>query len=401
MFLLKRLKRFGCGLAAGCFCLSTGLAEPKASDPEPIFVGINADMTTADAESGVAIRRGAQVALAEINAAGGALGRPLQLQVLDHRRNPARGIANLERFAADPQLVAVLGGKHTPVVLAELPQVHAAGLPYLIPWAAGTPIIDNGYEPNYVFRVSVRDADAGAFLLSHARQLGFDRVGLLLEQTGWGRSNGDALEAAAEASGSRITHTEWFNWGQSDFAPALTRLRESGAAGILFVGNSPDGVTLVKAMLDLPEDERLPVVSHWGIAGGEFIEPLGDRLDVLPLSVLQTYSFFDPPEPERMADFLETWRSLFPDASRLEQITAPAGVAHSYDLVHLLARAIDRAGSTDRAEVRDALEQIERYEGLVRVYAPPFTPERHEALDPSDFRMGTFQNGVIRPLANP
>lgn len=275
MFSLKRLKRFGRGLVAGCCCLLSGLTEADVSDPEPILVGINADMTTVDAESGVAIQRGAQVALAEINAAGGVLGRPLQLRVLNHRRNPARGIANIERFAADPQVVAVLGGKHTPVVLAELPQVHAAGLPYLIPWAAGTPIIDNGYEPNYVFRLSVRDADAGAFLLSHARQLGFDQVGLLLEQTGWGRSNGDALEAAAEASGSRITHTEWFNWGQRDFAPALTRLRESGAAVILFVGNAPDGVTLVKAMLDLPEDERLPVVSHWGIAGGRIHRAAG------------------------------------------------------------------------------------------------------------------------------
>jgi branched-chain amino acid transport system substrate-binding protein len=384
-----------CGLALAD---SRGSAE-STDAPAPIVLGLNADMSTLDAESGEAIRRGALVAIEEINSAGGVLGRPLQLRVLDHRRNPARGQVNIERFAASPEVVAVLGGKHTPVVLAELPQVHAAGLPYLIPWAAGTPIIDNGYQPNYVFRVSVRDADAGGFLLEHAGKLGIKQIGLLLEQTGWGRSNSEALEEAAQALDIRIAQTEWFNWGTSDLSPAVKRLRESGAEAIIFVGNTPDGVTLAEAILGVPPEKRLPVISHWGIAGGEFIEPLGDRLDKLQLSVLQTYSFFDPPEPERMAVFLETWRRLFPDVTRLKQIQAPAGVAHSYDLVHLLARAVEQAGSTDRAKVRDALEQIERHEGLVRLYAPPFTPERHDALNASDFSMGQFREGAIVPLA--
>lgn len=76
------------------------------------------------------------------------------------------------------------------------------------------------------------------------------------------------------------------------------------------------------------------------------------------------------------------------------------GTAHAYDLLHLLRMAIDASGTIDRPTVRDALEKMERYEGLVRVYDPPFSPYRHDALDLSDFRLSIFDsNGTIIPAA--
>jgi branched-chain amino acid transport system substrate-binding protein len=365
---------------------------------EPILVGLNADLTTADAESGEAIRRGALVAMEEINAAGGVLGRRLELEARDHRRNPARGKRKVRELAADGRVVAILGGKHTPVVVAELPLVHELGVPYLIPWAAGTAIVENGYEPNYVFRVSVNDALAGGYLVEHAMgRHGTGKVGLLLEQTAWGRSNEDSLRAALAARGAEPVHVDWFNWGQGDLRPALERFSAAGAEGIVFVGNAPDGVTLVRGMLKFPAEARVPVVSHWGVAGGDFVEPLGDALDAVSLCFLQTYSFFDPPFPERAERFLETWRRLYPEDAPIERIAAPAGVAHAYDLVHLLAKAIEQAGSADRAKVRDSLERIERHEGLVRDYEPPFAPGRHDALDAGEYRMARFRKGVAMP----
>ncbi|HZI03542.1 MAG TPA: hypothetical protein VEZ71_05940, partial [Archangium sp.] len=70
----------------------------------------------------------------------------------------------------------------------------------------------------------------------------------------------------------------------------------------------------------------------------------------------------------------------------------------AHDAVWLLALAIQKAKSTERARVRDALEHLGPYEGLVRTYQPAFTPSRHEALSPSDFRMATFNpRGVLVP----
>ncbi len=386
------------GVIRSLIVLFSLVSPVSAADPAPIRIGLNADMSSADAESGEAIRRGALVAMEEINAAGGVLGRPLALEVRDHRRNPARGVVNMREFAAQEEVVAVLGGKHTPVILAELEVVHEHGIPYLIPWAAGTQLVDNGHDPNFVFRVSVRDEYAGVFLVDHILERDFERVGLILEQTGWGRSNELALTLALREHGLSPARVEWFNWGERSFAPALARLEEAKADALVFVGNAPDGVSLIQAVLDLPESRRLPVISHWGIAGGDFAEPLGEALSGVDLVFLQTFSFFDPRFPDRADRVALLYQQLFPEADSIVAIKAPTGVAHAYDLVHLLARAVAKAGSPDRSAVRDALESLDHYAGLVRDYAPPFTAERHDALDRGDFRMARFANGVIMPL---
>ena len=369
------------------------------AEPQPVRIGLNADLSAADAESGEAIRRGALLAMAEINAAGGVLGRPLSLDVRDHRRNPARGVANVQAFAAEPDLVAIIGGKHTPVIFAELDAIHAHRIPYLIPWAAGTGLVDNGYTPNFVFRVSVRDEYAGRFLVEHALERGYQRLGLVLEQTGWGRSNELAVQFALADHGLRPTHTEWFNWGESDFKATLRRLEEVGVDVVIFVGNAPDGVSFIRALAQRPAMQRLPVISHWGISGGEFTEPLGEILNHVDLVFLQTFSFLAPPFPERAARVFQDYQQHFAPVSSPAEIAAPTGLAHAYDLVHLLALAIEHAGSTERSAVRDALEHIRFHAGLLRDYQPPFTSERHDALTTADYRLARYVNGMIVPLA--
>ena len=185
-------------------------------DDNPIVIGLDADMSSGSAEAGESIRRGAVLAISEINTAGGVLGRPLQLVVKDHRGNPARGIDNLEELSQIENLVAVLGGLHTPVMLAELDTIHKHQLVSLVPWAAGTPIIDNGRDPSYVFRVSVRDEFAGGVLIDFVQRAGYTRPGLLLERTGWGRSNEKAIGDALRDRGLTSAGTKWFDWGIDD-----------------------------------------------------------------------------------------------------------------------------------------------------------------------------------------
>ncbi len=86
---------------------------------------------------------------------------------------------------------------------------------------------------------------------------------------------------------------------------------------------------------------------------------------------------------------------------RAEDLESPVGVGHAYDAVHILARAINLAGSTDRTAIRDALEQVRDYPGLVRNYERPFTPTDHDALAPEDLFMGRYDaDGVVRPLCD-
>ncbi len=77
---------------------------------------------------------------------------------------------------------------------------------------------------------------------------------------------------------------------------------------------------------------------------------------------------------------------------------APTGVAQAYDLMHILAKAINLARSTERSAIRDALEKVSEHRGLVKLYKPPFTPTRHEALGPAELLMARYnREGVLVP----
>ena len=370
-----------------------------ASAGEAFTIGLDADMSSASAESGESIRRGMVVAIDEINAAGGVLGKPLQLKVRDHRGNPARGIDNIDAFGAQDDIIAVMGGLHTPVTMAELPSIHRNNLIYLVPWAAGTKIIDNGHAPNNVFRVSVRDEYAGRFLAQEAQRRGFKTIGLLMEQTGWGRSNETTFQNVAREIGLKISGVQWFSWGVKDLRLQIESLRSSGAEVIILVANAREGTVAASAVASMTEQQRLPIISHWGITGGKFAEMLGDDIEAIDLTFLQTYSFLQPTQPARANAFLARYYALFPqDRPKPHDIRSPVGAAHAYDLTHMLARAVAQAGSVEPDKLRHALENLGRFEGLVKVYDPPFTSSRHDALTQDDFTLARFlRGGAIIP----
>ncbi|MEM7207439.1 MAG: ABC transporter substrate-binding protein [Pseudomonadota bacterium] len=364
----------------------------------PIVVGLSADMSRGGARSGEAIRRGAMLAIDEINARGGVLGRRLELSVSDHRGIPARGADNIMDFSENPNVVAVLGGLHTPVAMAELKPVHSQQIVYLGPWAAGTGVVENGHSPNYVFRVSVRDEYAGEFLIKAAIKKGAKRPGLLLWNTAWGRSNETAMSNAINKLALPAAPVEWFNTRPKSVDEELESLYQQGVDTVMLVANPLDGVKVIRAMVKRAPDKRMPIISHWGITGGNFYDKIADVADQIDLTFLQTYSFFDPPFPEKSAQIQRRYCSMFNQCGP-EKIISPVGTAHAYDLVKLLQKAIEQSGSTDRVEVRDALEHLDRHDGLVRVYQRAFTPDDHDALDSSDFTLAQYDKfGAIRPV---
>ncbi len=372
-------------LVCSLFSLNSGFLYAN-----PILIGLDADMSSGSGPSGIAIKRGIEIAIDEINADGGVLGRPLGLVIKDHRGNPTRGKDNIVDFAAMDDLVAIVAGLHTPVALQELALVHEFKIPFLVPWAAGTPVVDNNYDPNFVFRVSVRDEYAGGFLIGKALQKGYKQPALMLEKTGWGRSNEKAMKAALADAGMKPVAVSWFHWSVKDFDDQIENLYQAGADVLLVVMNAPEGLSMIRSMALRPADKRIPIISHWGITGGDFAANAGNDLSRVNLSFLQTYSFIKPVRADRASPVIDSYLSKYPDASNVEDIFAPSGTAHAYDLIHLLNLAIKKAGTVDRVAVRDAMEQIEFFPGLLRDYKKPFSPEMHDALDASDFSLARY-----------
>ncbi len=383
-------------------CISSIQTAALAADnsTKPVIIGFDAEEGHKTSTSDDAIRMGILTAIDEINGAGGVLGgRPLELLVKDNRSVPARGIQNIEEFADTHDLVAVVAGKFSPVVLEEVTVVHEKKVPLLDAWAAADTIVDNGQTPNYCFRLSLKDSWAVETMLGYAGKKGLKRLGVLLPTTGWGRSNEKAIKKyLLNHPEMNATTIQWFMWGDKSLLDKYEAARNSGAEAIIFVSNEAEGAILVKEMAALPVEKRLPLICHWGITGGNFPKLCGDALGQIDLTVVQTYSFFDGQRKEQLQQFYQTAGKLF-NIHKAEDVPSPVGMAHAYDLTHILALAVNKAGSTDRSAIRDVLEQIRDYSGLIKHYPQPFTAERHEALEASDVFMSRFQNnGHLRQV---
>ena len=392
--LLSRRKSLALLTGLSGLLLSTAT---QAQNARPVLVGIDAEFGLDNSTSAQAVELGARVAAAEINQNGGVLGgRMLDLVTRDHHAITARGIKNIREFADMPDVVAVLGGRFSPIVIEQLPVLKEAKLPFIAVWSAADAIVDNGSQPNFVFRLSLRDSLAMPFLLERARQRGLDKVGLLMTYTAWGRSNLVAVEKHMRSQRQpKVVDVAWYNWQEPSLVDRYLKLRNAGAKAIVLVANDDEAALLVREVAALPPEQRLPIISHWGVTGGRFFEAAGPAAKLVDFSVVQTFSFFNA-RKEPLQRFMTAAAGL--GVKRIEDIESPVGVAHAYDAVYLLARAIRVARSTDRSAVRQALEHLPAHRGLVRDYAPAFTASRHEALDSAQLLMARYRDdGVLVP----
>ena len=146
-----------------------------ASAQDTIKLGLVAAMSGQSAKSGEAIVRGLSLAIDEINAKGGLLGKKVTLLVRDDESNPAKGLIAARELIQREKVAALIGGLDTPVALAIVPFVNNAKMPFVVPWAAGTTITQNGASSNYVFRVSAMDDEVDKAIVQFARKKSDDQ----------------------------------------------------------------------------------------------------------------------------------------------------------------------------------------------------------------------------------
>src|SRR5215813_2170102 len=270
--------------------LLVSFAGGAAFAAEPVKIGHVAALSGASAQSGEAITRGLTLAIDEINAKGGLLGgRKLELVQRDDESVPPKGLTAARELIFKEQVAALFGGIDTPVSLAIVPLANAEKKPFIGVWAAGTGITRNGANPNYVFRVSAVDVIVDKGLVQYAaKTYGSKKPGLMLINNPWGESNNDGLTKAAAAQGLTIAGVEKFQTEDVDMVPQLSRLKQAGADTIILVANAAPGAQVVRSLDRM--GWSVPVISHWGISGGRFVELGGPGAS--KVHFVQTYSFF-------------------------------------------------------------------------------------------------------------
>ncbi|WP_413457686.1 ABC transporter substrate-binding protein [Herbaspirillum huttiense] len=381
-------------IAAAAATLAAALS-PLALAADTIKIGLVTALSGQSAQAGEALTRGMSIAIDEINAKGGLLGgRKLELVRRDDEGNPAKGVVAARELIFKEKVAVLFGGLDTPVSMAIVPIINQEKVPFVGPWAAGTGVTKNGANPNYAFRVSAVDELVDKAMLNYAQKtFKSSKAGLILVNNPWGESNEKGIVAALAEKGLKPAGIEKFEASDVDVVPQLSRLKAAGADTLYLVGNVGPSAQVVKSLDRM--GWKVPVVSHWGPAGGRFTELAGPNAK--NVHFIQTFSFFGKLSPvgEKVVADL---KAKYPAIKGPDDITPAVGVANAYDGMQLAALAIAKAGSTNGDAVREGFYKIDRYEGLIKTYVKPFSPTVHDALQADDYVWAQFIDNRILPV---
>lgn len=331
---------------------------------------------------------------------------------MDHRGNSNRSLLNMRKFLSDSEGLFILGGLHSPPYIKHRTFINKEGVLLLVPWAAGGPITRYEHGLNWVFRLSVDDTKAGYRIIQFAKETrSCKQPHLLLEKTPWGKSNERTMQDALGKDKAKVT---WFNWNTrlKNAKLILRGIIDSGSDCIVFVGNAIEGKYFTQAMAEIDKPQQKPIISHWGITGGNFFNSTKQYLaDGIELNFIQTcFSFDDLPRSKAATKAINAATKLFKNDFDIETLQAPAGFIHGYDLGLIFAQAISQIKistsiTQTREDLRSALENIDTpIEGLLKVYSRPFSnkgQDAHEALGLADLCMAKYKdNGSISIIKN-
>ncbi len=347
------------------------------NDQESYVIGINYSKQGTAKNSALAIYRGVELAVEEINEKGGVLGKKVKIIELDHLGFPDGGKKNFKKFSSMNNILAVVGGMHSPVVLAERKNLSAQDPVYLIPWAAANPIIQEVANPK-IFRISVRDQYAAPKLIKRSREY-CKKTHVLLEKTGWGRSNHRIIQKLQNENEFSIG---WFSWGESHFTQDLAEIKRNRSDCLIYVGNAPEAINLVQRLSSSNLHPR--IFSHWGILGGDFYEKTKDIVSKFNINFIVTFTPQKDNPPLLFHRYLEKYQT------GQSPLPAPFATVHSYDLVKFLSEAVSKSASVDPVLISENIRRIKNFSGAMKVYHDPFGGKLMEGLKKEDVKFGRF-----------
>ena len=364
-------------------------AAPAA---EPIRIGVSGPFTGGSSPMGISMRDGIRIAAAEINAAGGLLGRPLQLVERDDQARNELGAQIARELVGREKVVAGVGIVNTGVALASQHVYQEARIPMITAVATGSIITRQFLPPqhpeNFIFRISASDSIQAAMIVDEAiERRRFRKVAILADSTNYGQLGREDLEQALEKKGVRPVAVEKFNIRDADMTRQLLAARQAGAEVLLTYGIGPELAQIANGAAKL--GWAVPIIGSWPLSMSSFIDSAGPNGEGarMPQTFIQEAN-----TPKRKA-FIEAWQKL----SRAERMPSPSAAAQGYDGLLLLAAAIRQAGTTHGSRVREALENLrERVDGVIMTYERPYTRNDHEAFDdPGQVTMGEVSGGRV------
>jgi branched-chain amino acid transport system substrate-binding protein len=315
---------------------------------QPIKIGEYASLTGKEAGFGQTSHRGVVMAVEEINAAGGVLGRPLQLIHEDNQTKPGESATVVKKLISRDKVVALIGEVSSGRSLEAAPIAQAARVPMIAPAATNPRVTQTG---NYIFRVCFIDPFQGTVMAKFATEdLKAKKVAILSSvSNAYSLGLAKFFKETFTASGGVIATEKNFSEGDKDFRAQLTAVKASGADAIFVPGYYTECALIVRQARDL--GITVPFLGGDGWEDEQLLKIGGDALNGCYYSTHFSAENTDP----IVAQFAEKYKA------RWAGDNPGAFAALGYDAVYVLADAIKRAGSTEGPKLRTALAETKDF----------------------------------------
>ncbi len=360
---------------AGCVGMAPVASEPPAEEAavdmsgkvviasgEKIRIGGSFALTGPIPDPGKDIRQGAEIAIDDLNAAGGLEGFMFDLVAEDGACDGTQGTNVGNKFAADETIVAVTGGTCSGETFGLIPILLEARIPFVSPSATNPDITSS--DCDVCNRVALSDALQGVVDADFAfSDLGVTKVAVVHDNSDYGKGLAEIFQNHILALGGEVTNFEGVQVGDTDFRALLAKVGANGPEFIFFGGYSTEAGLIAQQMTEAPGLENTLFMSDDGAYTRQYLDAAGEAAE-------GTYvSFVAGADAEAMnADF---------DAKYLDKYGVSPddlGPFHgqSYDSVKLIAAAIkevalvDSGGNLviDREELISAIRAVEGFDGL-------------------------------------
>ncbi|MFI5296252.1 MAG: ABC transporter substrate-binding protein [Thermodesulfovibrionales bacterium] len=382
--------------------LLVSMAAAQAFAADTIKIAITGPFTGGSAPMGASMRDGANLAIAEINAAGGVQvgAKKMKFEVIerDDEAKNERGALIAQELASMSDLSGVIGTVNTGVCLAGDKHLQEKGITKIITPAAGSASMTQwskaGVKDLSIFRFAAHDGIQSAMVVEEAINRKFTKVAILHDSTNYGVSGRDDLQNQIKAQGNKLTvvAVEKFNIGDKDMTAQLVKAKSGGAQAILIWGIGPELAAVANGMAKLGMKE--PLIGGWPLSMSNFIDNAGKNGD----GTLMPQTFIEEPITPQAKKFINAYHKAY----NVSRIPSPVSAAQGYDAVLIFAAAVKQARSTDTHKIKEALEDLkDPVPGVIATWQKPFSKwdpaneDTHEAFRRAQVVMGMVKDGHV------
>jgi branched-chain amino acid transport system substrate-binding protein len=339
----RKIRHVVCGLLLSALLAGCGSGASVGFPKGPIKLGVVTSLTGSKAAFGQAQRNGYELALEEINAAGGVAGHPLELIYADDKGDPEQAILAAEQLITQDQVPLFLGSYSSECTFAMAGAIEGYQTPLISPCAATDALTQQGY--GWIFRINAPSSQYSETMFDFLSQVAdLKTVAILFESTDFGTSTARAAKELAEAHGFQVVAYEPYNAQSPDFRPLLTIVKKVQPDVLFAVSYLDDAVLLMQQSHEIDFNPRLFAGYAAGFALPAFIERAGTDAENV-VSVSQWTPDVSWPGAQ---EFAHKYQERYNEVPGLH-------AAETYAALFLAADVLERASSLDKEKIRAAL----------------------------------------------